>query len=351
MFDIDFDKEISAHLDEIRKLQKPSGLFTASDPNVKTGYDKAWLRDVYFITLSFQETKNWGEVRKAAKALLGILCKYTDKIDWAIHNKPYESWQYIHARFNPETFEEYWDEWGNKQNDAVGEVLFLLASCELASFGVVETEEERVMMQKLVDYLNNIEYWNDADSGIWEEAQEIHASSIGACVAGLRLAGKLPYVTLPDGVIEKGEKTIHSLLPRESESKFCDLALLSLIYPFRVVDDKERDVILSNIEYFNTRDMGIIRYRNDRYYNKNDDGYSEEAEWSMGHSWLSIIYAQMNDKEKAIEYLRKARNTISPNGKIPELYYSHTKKPNENIPLGWAESMYVIALHKVKQIV
>jgi hypothetical protein len=35
---------------------------------------------------------------------------------------------------------------------------------------------------------------------------------------------------------------------------------------------------------------------------------------------------------------------------MPELYFSHTNKPNENTPLGWAESMYVVALQKVKEL-
>jgi hypothetical protein len=62
-------------------------------------------------------------VVNAAKALLSVFLKHKDKINWAIANKPHETWQYIHARFHPETFEEYWEEWGNSQNDAVAEVL------------------------------------------------------------------------------------------------------------------------------------------------------------------------------------------------------------------------------------
>jgi GH15 family glucan-1,4-alpha-glucosidase len=350
MEQFDFDKEMESHLAVLRSLQVESGLFVASAQDVKTGYDKAWLRDVFFMTLSFQTVGEWEPVQKAARALLGILCKHKDKIDWAIHNKPAKDWQFIHARYNPETFEEYWESWGNKQNDAVGEVLYLLSACESSGHSVVETDTERHMVQMLVDYLNNIEYWKSEDSGIWEEAHEVHASSIGACIAGLRRAGSLSYVTLPKGVIEKGEEALRKLLPRESEGKFCDLALLTLIYPFECTTGEERDKILSNIEYFNTRDKGVIRYRSDAYYNNNRDGTSEEAEWTMGLSWLAIIYAQLGNKEKAVMYLEKARDTITEEGLIPELYYSNTDKPNENTPLGWAESMYVIALHEVKSL-
>jgi phosphorylase kinase alpha/beta subunit len=289
-------------------------------------------------------------VKKLAKALLGILIKHSYKIDWAIDNKPFESWQYIHARYNPETFDEYWEEWGNKQNDAVAEVLYLLCDLERIGESVLETDEERQMVQKLVDYLLRIEYWHDPDSGIWEEYQEVHASSIGACVAALRLAKQIPFINVHEGMIERGEEKLRKLLPRESESKFCDLALLTLIFPFRVTTDEETVKILENVEYFLTREMGVIRYKNDKYYNKNSDGYSEEAEWCMGLSWLSIIYAEQGNKEKAKYYLERAIHTINENGKIPELYYSHTTKPNENVPLGWAESMFVVALIKVQAL-
>lgn len=346
----DFDSAIKWHLDQVRKLRAPTGLFTASAHDVSTGYNKAWLRDIYFMTLGFKYTGEMDVVKDTAKALLKILAKHQEKITWAVNNKPFETWQYIHARYDPETFEEYWEEWGNKQHDAVGEVLYLIADCENGGHIVVETEEEKSLVQMLINYLNAIEYWHDADSGIWEENQEVRASSIGSVVNALRHASKLPYVTIPEGMIKKGEDALRVLLPRETVNRFCDLALLSLIFPFEVTTEEETKIILSNVEYFLTRDMGVIRYRNDRYYNNNQDGYSEEAEWSMGLSWLAIIYGKMGDVDKATEYLARAGKTIDPQGLIPELWYSHTAKPNDNNPLGWAESMYVVALVVVRDL-
>lgn len=346
----DFDSAIRWHLDQVRKLRAPTGLFTASAHDVATGYNKAWLRDIYFMTLGFKYTGEMSVVQDAARALLKILDKHKDKINWAVHNKPHATWQYIHARYNPETFEEYWEEWGNKQNDAVGEVLYLIAECELLGLPVAETDEERGLIQLLVNYLNAIEYWNDADSGIWEENQEVRASSIGAVVRALKTAKQLPYVTIPDGMIDKGEQALRALLPRETKTRFCDLALLTLIFPFEVTTPEETRKILENVEYFLTRDLGVIRYRNDRYYNRNEDGYSEEAEWSMGLAWLSIIYAQLGNQQKAEEYLIRAGKTVNKDGLIPELWYSHTTDSNDNIPLGWAESMYVVALAHVQEM-
>lgn len=350
MASFDFDKEITHHLEVLRRLQKPNGVFTASAYDVNTGYDKAWLRDIYFMTLSFAEVGEWGVVEKAAKALLTVFVKHQDKINWAIEHKPHYAWQYIHARFHPETFEEYWEEWGNSQNDAVGEVLNLLSELELRGHSVIETDDERAMVQKIVDYLVVLEYWHDADNGIWEENMEVHASSIGSVVAALKKAKQLPWLSVPDDAIALGEQALRALLPRESESKFADLALLTLIYPFAVTTEAETLEILRNVEYQLTRDRGVIRYKHDRYYNRNQDGYSEEAEWCFGLSWLAIIYAERGEKDKAYYYLRQAEKTVTKEGLVPELYYSNTDKPNGNTPLGWSESMYVVALKKVKDL-
>lgn len=347
---IDFDTEITAHLAVVRKLQKPTGVFTASAHDVETGYDKAWLRDIYFMTLGFMETGELEVAHQAAKALLAVFVKHKDKIDWAIHNKPTETWQRIHARFNPETFEEYWEEWGNNQNDAVGEVLNLIVELELRGMPVAETDDEREVVQRVVDYLLAVEYWHDPDNGIWEENMEVHASSVGSCVAALKKAAQLPWLLVPTEAVALGEAALRQLLPRESETKFADLALLSLIYPFAVTTPEETREILRNVEYHLTRDKGVIRYKLDRYYNANEDGFSEEAEWCFGLSWLAIIYAELGDRDAAMDYLKRARKTVTADGKVPELYYSHTDRPNENTPLGWAESMYVVALKKVRDM-
>lgn len=346
----DFDAEIKHHLDVVRSLQKQSGVFTASAHDVQSGYDKAWLRDIYFITLGFLETGEIEVVQKAAKALLSVFVKHKDKINWAIEHKPHYAWQYIHARFHPETFEEYWEEWGNSQNDAVGEVLNIIATLEELDASIIETDDEREMVQKIVDYLVALEYWYDEDNGIWEENMEVHASSIGSVVAALKKAKQLPWLNVSQDAIEKGEAALRALLPRESETKFADLALLSLIYPFAVTTEAETLEILKNVEYHLTKEKGVIRYKLDRYHNRNQDGYSEEAEWCFGLSWLAIIYAERGEKEKAYYYLRKAKATVTPEGLVPELYYSNTNHPNENTPLGWAESMYVVALKKVKDM-
>ncbi len=341
------DDIIQRHLNNLRKLVTPTGLFLASSKNVETGYDKAWLRDNVYEALAFEYAGEWDVVAKTYHTLLDIFDKHIDKINWATTNKPFESWQFIHARYNPETLEEFWESWGNKQHDAVGAVLFKLADFEAQGKSVLRNDQDRKTVQTLIYYICNVEYWHDADSGMWEENEEVHASSIGAVVAGLKKWQEVGGMDVDPDAIARGEDALNKLLPRESESKFSDLALLSLIYPYNIVSNEIAKTIVDNLVYHLTKDKGVIRYKFDAYYNKNQDGYSEEAEWCFGLSWLAIVYKQLGDIQKANDYLDKATATITRDGKIPELYYSHTTDANENNPLGWSESMYVVALNLV----
>lgn len=344
---IDYDKVLKHHVKNLEKLMKPSGMFMASAKNVKTGYDKAWLRDNFYECLAFEYVGRWDIVQKTYRAILDILLKHEDKIDWAIKEKPTERYQYIHPRYHPDTFEEFWEEWGNKQHDAVGAILFRIG--ELAQhndFTVIQTTDDKRIVQKLVDYLASIEYWMDPDNGMWEEAEEVHASSVGACVAGLKKVAALDYIHVPEELIAKGEAVLRKMLPRESEHKFVDMALLSLIYPYDIVTDAERDKILENVEYHLVKNLGVLRYKGDLYYNRDKiDGASQEAEWTFGLAWLAIIYERMGNKPKAEEYIQKAMATVDAVGDIPELYFSHSETHNENSPLGWSESMFVVALY------
>jgi len=346
---ISYNKLIDQHISVLKSLQYRTGLFAASKKrsnviNEDTGYDKSWLRDNFYECLAFMVTGDYGTAKKTYKALLKIFLKHEDKIDHAIRHKPEHKYEYIHARYHPHTFDEFWDDWGNKQNDAIGAILFGVSTLEDRGVKVIETEKELRIVKKLVDYLGSIMYWHDPDSGMWEEDEEIHASSIGACVAGLNAIKKHTSIKVPQKYISSGKKALNNLLPRESKKKFVDLALLSLIYPYNIVTAKQRNEILTNVEYHLEKKKGVIRYKTDHYYNKNPDGYSEEAEWTFGFSWLAIIYEMLGKKNKAKEYINNAINTINKDGEIPELYFSNTKN-FVNSPLGWSESMFIVALY------
>ena len=344
-----YERLMQHHLSILRELQYSSGLFAASNKSVATGYDKSWLRDNFYECLAFEATKDFDVVQQTYKALLKAFLKHEYKIDHAIAHKPQAKHEYIHARVHPETFDEFWEDWGNKQNDSIGAILFKLGHLEKRKIPILQTADEIRITQKLVHYLESVEYWRDKDSGMWEEDEEVHASSVGACVAGLKAIRNIKGIHVPLTLIKKGQKTLAKLLPRESEKKFVDLALLSLIYPYHVVRPEQRGQILEHVEYHLVRKKGVIRYKNDHYYNKNPDGYSEEAEWTFGFSWLAIIYRQLGEFEKAKGFLEKALATVTDKGEEPELYYSGTDEYNENTPLGWAESLLIVALYKMLQ--
>ncbi|OGV93715.1 hypothetical protein A3B57_02455 [Microgenomates group bacterium RIFCSPLOWO2_01_FULL_47_10] len=94
------------------------------------------------------------------------------------------------------------------------------------------------------------------------------------------------------------------------------------------------------------RQKGVIRYKNDQYYNKNPDSVSEEAEWTFGLSWLALIYITLGNRAKAENYITRMLQATTDKG-VPELFFSNSKKHNENNPLGWSESLFIVALYEM----
>src|SRR3989344_3122843 len=263
---------LNQSLQILKQMQYPTGLFAASRMNVKTGYNLAWIRDNVYTAIGLEAAKKYNLARKTLRALLELLLKHEYKIDWAIKEKPRHHYQYIHARYDPVTMEEIWGQWGNKQNDAIGALLFKIGDFEQKGIKIIRDENDLRILKKLVGYLQSIEYWHDKDNGMWEENEEIHASSIGACAAGLKKISKI--IEVPESLIKKGKDALNKLLPRESETKEADMALLSLIYPYNIVTKKQRGLILKNTEKKLVKEKGVIRYIGDKYYFRNG-----EAQW------------------------------------------------------------------------
>jgi len=321
----------------LSKMRYKTGLYSASHINVTTGYNKAWIRDNIYVTLGLEAAKSIDEIKACYHALLDILLKHEYKIDWAIREKPDAKYKYIHARFDPLTFNEFHEEWGNKQNDAIGALLYKIGDLNKKGIMVIRDSDDLRIIQKLVYYLASIQYWHDADNGMWEENEEVHASSVGACLAGLKAVQGI--VDVPRHLIEQGQNSLDSLLPRESVSKEVDLALLSLIFPYDIVSNEQRDQILANVESKLVRKRGVVRYLGDKYYNN-----GMEAEWTFGLPWLAIIYKQIGRMEKYKQYMDKTYRAMTWKMELPELYYGGTDQPNENTPLAWSEAMLLCAL-------
>jgi GH15 family glucan-1,4-alpha-glucosidase len=321
----------------LKQMQYPSGLFAASKTNASTGYNLAWIRDNVYTTYGLEAANKIKEIKKTMHALLDILIKHEFKIDWAIKEKPKHRYQYIHARYDPHTMEEIWDEWGNKQNDAIGALLFRIGDLEEKNIKIIRSKKDKLIVQKLVHYLEKVEYWHDLDNGIWEENEELHASSVGACIAGLKKVKII--VKVKPKLIKNGQDTLKMLLPRESYTKKTDLALLSLIYPYNIATKKQSESILKSVESHLVKPKGVIRYIGDNYYNKNG-----EAMWTMGFAWLAIIYKKLDKKSSHSYYLRKTIEVMNKKNELPELYFADNSGHNDNTPLAWSQSLFIVSL-------
>jgi phosphorylase kinase alpha/beta subunit len=308
-------------------------LFAAA-PNARTGYNRVWIRDNIYTLFGFEARGDLTASVNTVHALLDILKKHEYKVDWMIEQPlPKEGHRYIHPRYD-ENGNELSEPWGWKQNDAIGALLWKIGTLDKKEKFVWRAGDKE-MVQKIVAYLQAIEYWHDADNGMWEEAEEVHASSVGACLAGLLAVDHILHVPLH--LIAHGEHALRTLLPRESITKEADLALLSLIWPYNIVTPQERKLILKNVEEL-VREKGVIRYVGDQYYSN-----GAEAEWTMGFPWLAIIYKQSGEMNKYYFYLNKAKSALNENGEMPELYFGGTSTHNENTPLLWAMSLFEAA--------
>ena len=144
---------LSRSVQLLRSLQYPTGLFAAAQ-NRATGYHRAWIRDNIYATFGFEAIGRLDKVLATLHALLDVLKKHEYKIDWMIlQPSPQATFRYIHARYNPETMEELHDGWSNKQNDAVGAVLFKIGELERKGIKIIRNSSDARILQKLVHYL------------------------------------------------------------------------------------------------------------------------------------------------------------------------------------------------------
>ncbi len=316
------------------RMRLKNGAYTAS---LSKDYDYVWIRDVVYTVLPFQHCQS-ERYEKAFHALFDLFQSYEWKIDIHTKQKPVYLYEYIHARYSKD-LKELPVEWGHAQNDAIGAFLWGVGEGNRLGKGVIRNDHDLRIVQKLVDYLECVQYWQAHDNGMWEENMELHASSVGACVAGLKAVKLL--VNVKSDLIKKGEETLRFLLPRESQTKETDLALLSLIYPYRVVDRQMAERILSDVSSKLERTYGCIRYKDDQYYNE-----GQEAEWCFGFPWLGLCYLELGLMEQADYYLEKTLDIVPNNWEVPELYIGGKTLANGNCPLAWAVSMSLLFISR-----
>lgn len=329
---------INGALEVLDRMRLSNGAYTASSSE---DYNYVWIRDVVYTVLPFVNDTS-DRYMKAYHALFDIFRTYEWKIDIHTEKKPQYLFEYIHARYSTD-LKELPVEWGHAQNDAIGAFLWGVGEGYRNGQKVIRDEHDLQIVQKLVNYLECLQYWQAGDNGMWEENIEIHASSIGACVAGLTSVKML--VMVKEELIKKGEEALRFLLPRESYTKETDLALLSLIYPYRLVDRNTALKILENVTERLERTYGCIRYEKDLYYN---DG--QEAEWCFGLPWIGLCYLELGMVNKAMDYIDKTKKIVPPNWEVPELYIGGSNIPNGNTPLAWSVSLSYLFLEKTNML-
>ncbi|MGZ8185463.1 MAG: glycoside hydrolase family 15 protein [Methylobacter sp.] len=382
-----------------------SGLLPASTAiNVHGNYNDAWVRDnVYSIlaawglALAYRRTEEKNgrtylleqSVVKLMRGLLTAMMRQAPKVEKFKHTQnPLDA---LHAKYDTKSggcvVGDH--EWGHLQLDATSLFLLMLAQMTASGLRIVFTIDEVNFVQNLVHYISRT--YRTPDYGIWERGNkinhgiaELNASSIGMAKAalealsGFNLFGKeggqgaVIHVISDD--IARTRITLESLLPRESISKEADSAVLSITgFPAFAVDNqvlrkKTEAIIREKLE----GRYGCKRFLLDGHQTAIEDSHRlhyhphelkqfmhVECEWPLFFTYLLLNNLFTGNTEAARTYRNKLESLlVEQNGQklLPELYYvpnhlvaaekekpySQERAPNENIPLVWAQSLFIL---------
>lgn len=400
-------RRITAFLEQQGTFRFPTlktGLFSAAAGEggdfELTGYRSVWVRDNIHIAHAHLVC---GETSKAVTALQSLLTyfgKYRSRFTEAISGQsdPQDPMQRPHIRFDGDHLIELDEKWSHAQNDALGAFLWLYSRMRLTVVTPPLTKDEGSLLASLVMFLKTVRYWQDEDSGHWEEVRKIACSSIGAVVAGLKEFLKLvdgdanvaEFITRNEveNLIAQGERTLTETLPAECrqsdpvQRRLYDSALLFLIYPFRVADGDVADRIVSNVTTHLMGDHGIRRYIGDSYWcadykqklaaDQRTVDFSDnladrdrllqpgmEAQWCLFDPIVSIHYGlrfqrsgEAEDRRRQIHHLQRSLYQLTKPGsktpayRCPESYYCEQGLyvPNDICPLLWTQANLKLAL-------
>ncbi|KAI8997616.1 glycosyl hydrolases family 15-domain-containing protein [Pilobolus umbonatus] len=401
------------------KQHPASGLIPASTAiTIHGNYTDAWVRDnvysiyaVFGLALAYRRIDdNTGRafelqhsVIKLMRGLLFAMMRQSHKVEQFKQSQSLE--HSLHAKYNTTTGDTVVGdfEWGHLQIDATSLFVLALADMTSSGFNIIYSQDEVDFIQNLVFYIERA--YRTPDYGIWERGNkinhgqpELNSSSIGMALAALRAINGINLFgaqggpssiihVLPDE-LTRNSTTLHSFLPRESNSKEIDASVLSIIgFPAFAVDVPElvsrtRNEAIKKLE----GDYGMKRFLRDGhqtaledtsrlYYNAHELKIFEdiESEWPLFFTYLVLEGLFTGDLEQADHYQRKLLPLIVESSDLsskdtseqdweesipllPELYYvpaehidaekrnPHSQKrlPNDNIPLVWALSLYYL---------
>ncbi|HXH40427.1 MAG TPA: glycoside hydrolase family 15 protein [Thermoanaerobaculia bacterium] len=376
-----------------------SGLFPASPSGIalpESGYANVWVRDNVYVAHAHAEAGETAVAGEVARALLEFFSASQDRFRDVISGRtdPADISRRPHVRFDGERMEEIRHErWPHAQNDALGYFLWLYA--RLAGTGDVPLDTNAVTLLALFpSYFRAIRYWEDEDSGHWEETRKVSASSIGTVIAGLEELFALSRSSgawaadpsFADDILELlalGRSALASILPGEcaqlapQKNRRYDAALLFLIYPLEIVDGEMADLIIHDIERFLAGRVGIRRYLGDSYWAPDYDKHlrvpertrnfaddvdvrdrllevvGEEAEWCIFDPILSVVYGRRflvtrspTDRDRQLHHFNRTLSQITPSWECPELYYHRDGqlRVGPHTPLQWTQANLLLAL-------
>lgn len=358
-----FDK--SQILAEMESMRRPNGAFIASPTS---DYSALWLRDTLYATSAYWYLGEYEKLKHGIWAVCDLFQKYREKIILRIASPIDVAGATLHAKYHADTFDEISsdDGWGHHQLDAIGLFLHIVADLDFKNIRIIRGEDDIRMIKLLVMYLRSVEYWIRPDFGMWEECKIRHSSSIGAVVDGLTRIRNRRIANVPDPLIRYGEDALNGILPYESRDGCgrphhrhdCDSAQLSLLWPYNTIPNPAKaDEALSRIidghEVENgerhklLQAHGFNRYWGDDYYRSTEGALRGiSAEWPIFKFWLSIIYSQRHDSQRAVFWFNEGTKEIAGN-KIPEAYANG--RPNNHAPLAWAHAIALIAWAKLPE--
>lgn len=352
---------------QLHKLRLDNGLYIAADGD---HYKRCWLRDMSYCVMP--ELKNNPEYYKQTyQSILDyfhfVEKKYNNKITRLLDKtdfNPSKDYEFIHPRFNCD-FTEIDQPWGYRQWDAWFIVIYGIAIGEQNGINIIRNQTDVDMINLLLKIADKHKFYLLPESGIWENEQDIRSSTLAAMVAGMREIQKVTKYNfkVSKNLEEDTKKRLYDLFPNETSTRQHDLALLTLIFPFDVLDNNQAKIIIKNIEDNLLRENGVIRHKGDWYYNRANKGDMDrfgfsnmyvdgtfdnhEAEWVFGFLFLALAHHKIGNIEKTKYYLNKVLVKY-PDGSIPELCFAHTDIPNDNKNLCWAIALVLVLLEKLE---
>ena len=314
--DLPFERQIALAYDHLESLRHINGGYIASPYSGEAGYDRYdvyWLRDIMYASYANEYLGLYDKVKQSYSVVMTVFEKFHHKIIRGVRKKPdlqRAKGAVVHARVHPMTLEEITDEWGHHQLDIFGLFLFKTGDLMKQGFRILRDSDQVAVVKDILAYLWTARWDTEPDFGMWEEGPEVHASSVGAVLAGLTMwhdHGFYDYkyrtqidisqiIPVSERFLEEGTRALSQILPRESQSRPYDLAQLSLLWPYNILKDKFalQEEIVENIENHLVRSRGVIRYPGDRYFSSRpDETLGHEAEWPIGLAWLSIAYSKL----------------------------------------------------------